>query len=153
MLPVLLQTLKEQFLDVEAILAGLQHNILEPECLASLDQNYYVTVRTLYKRGLRIELDTLGDYCFIRNSTLFCRLQKVLEHKNYHEAYGLKSDPPLNKEEGLPDALDLDCDVDCVPAECDLVPPTAQVIPTVDKPESESEEELTEESVLQVNVL
>ena len=65
----------------------------------------------------------------------------------------MKSDPPLNKEEGLPDALDLDCDVDCVPVECDLVPPTAQVIPTVDKPESESEEELTEESVLQVNVL
>ena len=64
MLPVLLQTLKEQFLDVEAILAGLQHNILEPECLASLDQNYYVTVRTLYKRGLRNELDTLRALLF-----------------------------------------------------------------------------------------
>ena len=54
----MLQTLKEQFLDVEAILAGLQHNILEPECLASLDQNYYVTVKTWYKRRLKIELDT-----------------------------------------------------------------------------------------------
>ena len=47
MLHVLLQTLKEQFVDVEAILAGLQHSVLEPECLTSLDQNYYVTVRTL----------------------------------------------------------------------------------------------------------
>ena len=77
----------------------------------------------------------------------------MLEHKNYHEAFGLKSDPPLNKEEGLPDALELDCDVDGVPAECDLVPPTAQVIPTVDAPESESEDELTEENVLQVKII
>ena len=76
----------------------------------------------------------------------------MLEHKNYHEAYGLKSDPPLNKEEGLPNALELDCDVDCIPEECNLVPNTAQVIPTVDKPESESKEELTEKNVLQVNL-
>ena len=44
------QSLKEQFEDVEAIIAGLQHNVLEPECLNSLDQNYYVTVSQLCLR-------------------------------------------------------------------------------------------------------
>ena len=44
----MLQSLKEQFEDVEAIIAGLQHNVLEPECLNSLEQNYYVTVSLIY---------------------------------------------------------------------------------------------------------
>ena len=39
-----LQCLKQQFSDVEDILGALQHNVLEPNCLASLDQNYYSTV-------------------------------------------------------------------------------------------------------------
>lgn len=39
-----IQDMKEQFRDVENLIQSLQSNILEPECKAALDQNYYTTV-------------------------------------------------------------------------------------------------------------
>ena len=41
--------------------------------------------------------------------------QKVLEHKNYHKAFGAKSDPPAQTKEDADDVLKLDEDLDGIP--------------------------------------
>ena len=80
-----------------------------------------------------------------------------MEHKNFHEAYGIKADPPVKKEElqpyvhkPLPDPLEMDCDVDDLPAEVEFVPPTAQGVLGSNDPESEAYEDINEEQLLKV---
>ena len=134
-----MQCLKEQFSDVEDILGALQHNVLEPNCLASLDQNYYSTVSYLSVWNFKLDALNLW-YQYV--------LQKVLEHKNFHESFGVKSDPPLSGNEHLTDPLKMDCDVDGIPEEMVVHPPSAQ--PGSVELESETEEIETEEQLLKV---
>ena len=74
--------------------------------------------------------------------------QKVLEHKNYHEAFGAKSDPPAQTKEDADDVLKLDADLDGIPEDVELIPPSAQ--PGCDDVQSESEEFETEEDLFKV---
>ena len=74
-------------------------------------------------------------------------LQKVLEHKNHHEAFGAKSDPPVNDKDEEVTALQLDSQLDMVPEDCNEKPPRATLNASQEDLESSVEELDVEELI------
>ena len=74
-------------------------------------------------------------------------LQKVLEHKKHHEAFGAKSDLPVNDKDEKVTSLQLDSQLDMVPEDCDEKPPRATLNASHEDLESSVEEQNVEELI------
>ena len=74
--------------------------------------------------------------------------QKVLEHKNHHEAFGSKLDPPAQTKNDADDVLKMDAELDGIPEEVQLITPSAQ--PGCDELQYKSEELESEENLFNI---